>query len=107
MTRSLPPPRGTKNSDGSNKKRYQISKPWEPDPKAIEIKNRLHGSSSNEELEGIIDDLKMIKEEAKVSEWDTLSEEAQKYLGEVWEEVNKTLKELPETEDEIKDDIPF
>ena len=81
-------PRGTKNSDGSIKKRYQISKPWEPDPKAIEIKNRLHGASSNEELEGIIDDLKMIKEEAKVSEWDELSEEAQKYLGEVWEAVN-------------------
>ena len=49
----------------------------------------------------------MIKEGANVSEWDTLSGEAQKYLGEVWEEVNKTLKELPKTEDVISDEIPF
>ena len=100
-------PPGTKNSDGSNKRKYESPKSWEPDPKAIEIKNRLHGASSNEELEVMIDDLKMIKEGAKVSEWDTLSGEAQKFLGEVWEEVNKTLKELPKTEDKISDEIPF
>tara|TARA_R100001530_G_scaffold94442_1_gene65603 strand:+ start:744 stop:1628 length:885 start_codon:yes stop_codon:yes gene_type:complete len=86
----------------SRKKAYQ------PTDRVLEIQSQFESSTTKDELKARSAELQEIKKGSKTSEWDEIDEDGQNHLAFVWEQVEKKLpEELPKTEDEIKDDIPF
>ena len=92
----------TGSRTGNSKKKY------EPSDLVKKIQARFESSTTKDELKAKSSELQEIKKGSKNSEWDEIDEEGQNHLALVWEQVEKKIpEELPKTEDEIKDDIPF